>query len=121
MRICGDYKLSVNLASESDTYTVPKTEDLLATLNGGEQFTRLDLRQAYQQVLMDEASQELCTINTHRGLFQPLHLQFGIHVAAGSFQREMEQQLTGIPRTIVRVDNILISGVNDDEHLANLK
>ena len=48
IRICGDYKMTVNRAEESDTYPVPETEDLLATLNGGKKFSKLDLRQAYE-------------------------------------------------------------------------
>ena len=48
IRICGDYKMTVNCAAESDTYPVPETEDLLATLNGGKKFSKLDLRQAYE-------------------------------------------------------------------------
>ena len=121
IRICGDYKLTVNPATECDTYPVPKTEDLLATLNGGDMFSKLDLRQAYQQILLDEESQRLCTINTHRGLFQPTRLQYGIHAASGLFQREMECRLTDVPRTIVRVDDILITGKGDNEHFANLE
>ena len=91
IRICGDYKLTVNQAADCDLYPVPKTEDLLATLNGGETFTKLDLSQAYQQLKLDAESQKLCTINTHKGLFQPTRLQFGIHSAAGVFQREIER------------------------------
>ena len=121
VRICGDYKLTVNPAAECDTYPVPKTEDLLATLNGGEKFTKLDMRQAYQQLLMDEESQGYCTVNTHRGLFQPTRLQYGIHTAPGVFQRQMERRLAGVPNTIVRVDDILITGRNDDEHVENLR
>ena len=120
IRICGDYKLTVNPAAECDTYPVPKTEDLFATLNGGEKFTKLDLRQAYQQLLLSEQSQMYCAVNTHRGLFQPTRLQFGIHSAAGIFQRELEKRLTAVPSTVVRVDDILITGRNDEEHLANL-
>jgi predicted aspartyl protease len=121
IRICGDYKLTVNPAAECDVYPVPKTEDLLATLNGGEKFTKLDLRQAYQQLELDEGSQKLCTVNTHKGLFQPSRLQYGIHTAAGIFQREMERRLTAVPCTIVRVDDILITGKNDEEHMKNLE
>ena len=121
IRICGDYKLTVNQASECDTYPVPKTEDLLATLNGGEKFSKLDLCQAYQQLIMKEESQKVCTVNTHRGLFQPTRLQFGIHSAAGIFQREMERRLAAVPGTIVRVDDILVTGGNDQEHLQNLE
>ena len=47
IRICGDYKVSVNKVSKCDKYPVPKTEDLLATLNGGKRFSKLDLSQAY--------------------------------------------------------------------------
>ena len=58
VRICGDYKVTVSPAAKCDNYPVPKTEDLLATLNGGEKVTKLDLSQAYQQLFLDEQSQE---------------------------------------------------------------
>ncbi len=120
VRICGDYKVTVNPAAKCDNYPVPKTEDLLATLNGGQKFTKLDLSQAYQQLVLDQESQEYLTINTHKGLYKPTRLQFGVHSAAGIFQREMEKRLSHVPFTTVRVDDILISGRNDDEHLKNL-
>ena len=113
LRICGDYKLTVNPRAKCDNYPVPKTEDLLATLNGGERFTKLDLRQAYMQLELDENSQEYLTVNTHKGLFRPTRLMFGVHSASGVFQREIEKRLSGIPGTAVRVDDILITGGND--------
>ena len=121
IRICGDYKVSVNPRAKCDYYPVPKTEDLLSTLNGGDKFTKLDLSNAYQQLRLDADSQEVLTINTHKGLYRPLRLQFGVHSAAGIFQREIEKRITGIPFTIVRVDDILISGENDQDHLSNVE
>jgi len=47
-RICGDYKVTVNPVSKLDNYPIPKTEDLLAVLGGGQKFTKLDM--AYQQL-----------------------------------------------------------------------
>ena len=70
---------------------------------------------------MHEDSKELLTVNTHKGLFQPNRLQFGVNSAAGIFQRDMEKRLSGILFTIVRMDDILISGESDDEHLQNLE
>ena len=102
-------------------YPVPKTEDLLATLNGGQKFTKLDLKQAYMQLTLNERSQEFLTVNTHKGLFRPSRLMFGVHSAAGVFQREIEKRLTGIPFVVVRSDDILITGVNDEDHLNNLR
>jgi hypothetical protein len=106
VRLCGDYKLTANQATEYESYPVPKTEDLLATLNGGKKFTKLDLSQSYQQLLLDEESQELLTINTHKGLFRPTRMQFGLHLASGVYQKEMEKRLTACrsKQAFVRVD-----------------
>ena len=35
IRICGDYKISVNKAAPVDSYPIPNTIDQLATLAGG--------------------------------------------------------------------------------------
>ena len=82
----------------------------------GEKFTKLDLSQAYQQLLLSPRSRELLTINTHKGLFQPTRLQFGVNSASEIFQRELENRLAFIPYVKVRSDDILISGKNDVEH-----
>ena len=121
VRICGDYKLTVNQVSKLDNYPIPKTEDLLATLGGGEKFTKLDMSQAYQQMTLDEESRKFTTINTHKGLFQYNRLPFGVSSAPGIFQRTMENLLQGIPNVIVRMDDILISGKDDNHHMANLE
>ena len=85
IRICGAYKMTVNKVANCDKYSVPKTEDLLATLNVGQKLTKLDLSQAYQQLLLDENSSDYLTINAHKGLFRPTRLQFGVHSAARIF------------------------------------
>jgi len=50
VRICGDFKLTVNKASQLDKYPIPRIEDLFAKMAGGQRYTKLDLYQAYQQV-----------------------------------------------------------------------
>ena len=44
--------MTVNKVANCDKYPVPKTEALLTTLNGGQKFIKLDLSQAYQQLLL---------------------------------------------------------------------
>ena len=61
-RICGNFKVTVNTALEVD---IPKPEHILPSLSGGQCFSTLDLTQAYQQLVLDEESKELVTINTH--------------------------------------------------------
>ena len=106
--------------ADCDKYPAPKTEDIFATVYGGEKFTKLDLSQAYQQLL----SRELLTVNTHKGLFQPTRLQFRVHSASGIFQRELENRLiclVSIPFVKVRSDDILVSSKNNQDHFDNLK
>ena len=68
LRVCGDYKTTVNQSADVDQYPLPNAEDLFATLAGGQTFSKIDLSHAYQQVELDEESQKYLTINTHKGL-----------------------------------------------------
>ena len=45
---------------------MPKTDDLLATLNGGKRFSKVDLNHTYQQLLLHEDFEKLLTVNTQR-------------------------------------------------------
>ena len=85
-RICGDYKTTVNQVSQLDNYPIPKVEDLLATLGGGEKFMKLDTRQAYQKLQLDDESKWYTTIDTHKGLFQynRLHMEFRLPRASSN-------------------------------------
>ena len=65
IRICGDYKVTVNPHLKVDQYPVPTAEDLFVTLAGGQTFTKLDLSHAYQQVVLDEDSRKYVTVTTH--------------------------------------------------------
>ena len=81
VRICGDFKQTVNKASPIDKYPIPKIEDLFAKMAGGQKFTKLDMSQAYQQLCLDEDSQKYVIINTSKGLFRYNRLPFGISSA----------------------------------------
>ena len=48
VRLCGDYKVTLNQATLTDTYPLPRIDDMLASLAGGTAFSKLDLAHAYQ-------------------------------------------------------------------------
>jgi len=117
--ICGDFKLTANKASKLDQYPIPRI-DLFATLDGGKTFTKLDMRQAYQQLPLAEESKAYLVINTHWGLYQYNLLPFGVSSVPGIFQCVMESLLNGIPGVIVYIDDILVTGMTTEEHLKAL-
>uniref|UniRef100_A0AAV2K5K2 Gypsy retrotransposon integrase-like protein 1 n=1 Tax=Knipowitschia caucasica TaxID=637954 RepID=A0AAV2K5K2_KNICA len=119
-RICGDYKLTVNPVSKLEQYPIPRLEDLFEKLTGGEKFSKLDLSHAYQQVSLDETSKPYVTINTQKGLFQVNRLPFGVSSSPAIFQRMMEGLLSRIPNVAVYLDDILLTGRSDHEHLETL-
>ena len=120
LRLCGDYKITVNKALQPDPYPLPRVEDLFAALTGGVIFSKLDLSHAYQQIRLHEDSKKFTTISTQQGLFQYERLPFGIKTAPAVFQRSMETLLGDLPHVCVYIDDILVTGTDEQNHLHNL-
>ncbi len=120
VRLCGDYKLTVNRVSKLEQYPIPRIEDLFATLSGGQKFTKLDMSHAYHQIALDVESRKYVTVNTHKGLFTYRVLPFGVSSSPAIFQRTIEGVLQGLPYVAVFLDDILVTGRNDEEHLQTL-
>ena len=93
VRICGDYKGTVNPAIQTKQFPIP----------------------------LDEDAQKLSTINTHKGLFRYTRLPFRILPSPAIWQRFIEQVLAGLDGTCVIMNDLLVGGSNADEHLKNLE
>jgi len=99
LRMCWDYKVTVNPHLDIDQYFLPQPDDLFASLAGGQKFSKINPIQAYLQMVLDEDSRQFVAVNTHLGLYRYTRLPFG---------------------TVLYYD-ILVTGDDDDEeHLRNL-
>lgn len=68
VHICGDFCLTVNkVAANKEASPLSKIEDLFASLEGGQEFTKLDVAHAHLHIPLVEAPQKYVTINTHWG------------------------------------------------------
>ena len=121
MRLCGDYKLTINQVSPTDTYPLPLIEEIFSNLSGGTLFSKLDLSNAFLQLPLDDESKQYLSINTHKGLFRYNRLPFGVASAPSIFQRNIDSVLQGMKHVSAYIDDILVTGTTLQEHLQNLE
>ncbi|XP_037509143.1 uncharacterized protein K02A2.6 [Rhipicephalus sanguineus] len=117
IRLCGDFRLTVNVATVTEQYPLPRVDDIFARLNGGEVFSTLDLTQAYNQLPLDNESKKLTVINTHKGLFCFNRLPFGISSAPAIFQRHMDSLFKDLPGVQAYLDDIIVAEKRNDTSL----
>ena len=121
VRLCGDYKVTVNPVLEVDQYPLPTPDEIFAVLSGGKKFAKLDLTNAYNQLHLHSESRKYVTINTHKGLYQYTRLPFGIASAPAIFQWTMDAILQGVDRAACYIDDIILTGTSDEDHLKRLE
>ena len=104
--------MTVNPTSDVDQYPLPKSDYLFDTLANGKAISKLDLSQAYQQIVLDEESAKCLTINTHLRLYQYICLPVGVASAPAMFERAMDMILQGIEGVILYYRRHPCSGLN---------
>ena len=121
VRLCGNYKITVNPQLKVAQHPLPNPAIMFATMGGCQVFTKIDLKNAYQQLEMDEKSQEMCTLNTPLGLYRPKRLPYGVASAPALWQETMDKIFTGLPGVFIFVDDIVVAGKDEEEHESRLR
>ncbi|XP_049886412.1 uncharacterized protein K02A2.6-like [Pectinophora gossypiella] len=120
LRVCADYKVTLNPVLMVDRYPLPTIQDVFANLAGGEKFSKIDLSQAYNQICLNEEWKPFTVINTHRGLYRYNRLVYGLSSSSGIFQRIISSLIQGIPNAQGFLDDIIVTGSNEESHLRTL-
>lgn len=121
LRVCGDYSVTVNSQLEDHRHPLPLPEDLMRKLGGGYGFSKVDMADAYNQIMLNSRSQKRLALSTHRGVLLQKRLPFGIKSAPGYFQQIMDQLTKDLPGVAVYLDDILVSGKDREDHVSNLR
>ena len=72
-------------------------------------------------MILEPEHRKFTTINTHQGLYQYTMLPFGIASAPAIFQQAMEKISQGLPKVVCYLDDVLVTGSSDREHITNLE
>ena len=95
-------------------------EEIAHELAGVTVYTKADALKAFLQIhLMHEASL-LMTFNSHRGQLHFLRMPFGAKMSQDMFQLRMDAILEQCPGVIGIHDDMVIFGVDQEDHDANL-
>ena len=81
LRLCLDPK-QLNKALKRERYPLPIIEDVLPDLSRAKVFTKVDARNGYWHVQLNDESSKLTTFDTPFGQYQRKRLPFGISVAS---------------------------------------
>ncbi|CAH8864175.1 unnamed protein product [Trichobilharzia szidati] len=115
-RICGDYRLKLNSRLLQQSCTTLESEDIPYKLHGSKYSSKIDLKDAYLQIPLDEASSALTTINTPSELSKYKFLPFGSKVSPAIFQKVINQMIDGLDGVESYQDDIIIHGPNIELH-----
>ena len=118
--ICGDYSVTVNQQLEPHRHPMSLLDDLMWKLGGGHGFSKIELADAYNQIMLAPESLRCLALCTHRGVLLQTRLPFGISSAPGYFQEIMDQLTSDLQGVAVYIDDILVSGITASEHIQNL-
>ena len=119
VRVCLDPS-NLNKAIIREHHKPMMVEEIAHELAGATVYTMADALKAFLQIhLMHEASL-LTTFNSHRGWLRFLWMPFGAKMSQDVFQLRMDAILEQCPGVIGIHDDMVIFGVDQDYHDANL-
>ena len=115
IRLCVDMR-QANGAIVRERHPIPTVGEILHDLNGSTVFSKLDIKWAFHQVELSEASRPITTFATHKGLFRYKRLMFGVSCAPEMYQRVIQQVLEGCDGVRNIHDDIIVHGQTTEEH-----
>lgn len=111
-----DYR-TLNEQTIGDAYPLSNITEILDQLGRAKYFSVFDLASGFHQILMDKQDAHKTAFSTPHSHYQFNRMPFGLKNASATFQRLMDQVLTGLQRTeFVYLDDIVLYASSLREH-----
>lgn len=120
VRVTIDFR-ELNKIIESDSFPLPKIENILTRLRDAKYFTKLDLVKGYFQIPLAEDSQKYTAFAFNRQLYEFKRMPMGLKTAPQTFQRLMEDIFAEIPFVDFYLDDLIIFSKTEEEHIRHVE
>lgn len=118
LRPVQDYR-ELNKGTIKNEYPLPLIAELIDKLKGARYFSKVDLRQGFNNCRLKDGHEWKAAFKTNRGLFEPLVMFFGLMNSPATFQAMMNtilKDLIDSGKVVVYMDDILIFTETLEEH-----
>lgn len=120
-RLVVDFR-QINKKVISDTFPLPRIDEILDQLGRARFFTVLDLKSGFYQIEIEPSSRQFTAFSTGNGHYQFKRLPMGLKISPNSFQRMVTIAMSGLtPEScFLYVDDLVVFGCSLKHHNRNL-
>ena len=121
-RFCLDFR-NINEATVADHYGMHLPEDLFTAVAGSTYFSKIDLRGAFHQILIDEGSQKYTSFFWRNQQFSYTRMAYGLRNAPAFLQRIMDLEIgrAGLREVCTCfIDDLLVHSKTAADHLRDV-
>jgi len=97
-------------------HPIPTLEEITPKLAGAKLFSKLDARNGYWNVKLDEKSSYLTTFNTPFGRYRFLRMPFGLRMSQDIFQFKIDETYHDCQGATGIADDVTVYGKTYQEH-----
>src|SRR2546430_5224651 len=117
LRLCVDYR-GLNSVTIKNRYPLPLVGEIMDRLSKAKVFTKLDLRNAYYRIRIQEGDEWKMAFRTQYDHFEYMVMPFELANAPATFQAYINRALASLVDVtcIVYIDNILIYSKDPKAH-----
>lgn len=121
-RVCVDYR-RLNEFTVKDRHPLPRVDDMLEAMRGACYFTSLDAASGYWQIPIADRDVSKTAFVCTEGQFEWLVMPFGLCNAPATYQRMMQDILSGFlfQFCVCYLDDILIYSKTFEDHIKHLQ
>lgn len=116
-RLVIDFR-KLNEKTVGDAYPLPQINEILDQLGGAKYFSIFDLASGFHQIPMHEEDKKKTAFSTPYGHYEFNRMPFGLKNAPATFQRLMDQTLSGLQgqELFVYLDDVVIYAKSLEDH-----